>query len=343
MIVVTTDVSDYNFSSSLHEIAFTTNKTYASFSLMCGTTSILSEKYTPNSDGTIEVLEVDKLVEPYLRKNLIELFSYTIDDGEKTVSRSFKVQYAEAECYYPAGTFNEKFFLSAMMGERDTALGRKEALHFILSVATDVNVDCEYWNGTEVQKQRKSLGNFTTLSSILTVICSPDLFKDDALGKLLRYTVTAGDRSQTFIVKETKDANPVLLFTNSFGCQEYFYCIGTVALEPEFTRSTAYEKGMLRNYDIVENRVFKANTGPLSPSMSMLADDLFRSREIYLVVGGLPGKEITVTASTSKRNNDLDNMPSFTFDYRYAQRNHNILELSRAGRVFDFTYDDTFE
>jgi hypothetical protein len=343
MIVVTKDVADYNFSSGLHEIAFTTNQSYAKFSLLCGTTPILSEKYTPAGDGSIEILEIDRLIEPYLRSTLIESFSYTIDDGDKSISRSFKVQYAAAECFYSAADFNEMYFLSTLLGDRLTSPGYQEALHLILVKATDAFVNCSYWDGSTIKSKQVSLGSLSTLNSIVTLDVSPDQFKDETIGKLLRYTVVVGKREQTYILTETKDAAPILLFTNSFGCQEFLYCVGTVNLEPEFTRSTAYEKGLLRNYDIVENRVFKANTGPLSPGMANWTEDLFRSKEIYLVVGGLPGKEITITQSTSKRNNDLDDLPSFTFEYRYAQRNHNILEIPRAGRVFDFTYDNTFE
>ena len=133
------------------------------------------------------------------------------------------------------------------------------------------------------------------------------------------------------------------MFTNSFGCQETFYCTGTHEVDPQFSRSASLIGGKYRNYLIDENRVFSANTGVLNVPMSMWADDLFRSREVYLLEDNIPGKEITITESDSKRTNDYEAMYIYTFKYRYAQRNHNILHLPKSGRIFDFTFDNTFE
>ena len=89
--------------------------------------------------------------------------------------------------------------------------------------------------------------------------------------------------------------------------------------------------------------MFKANTGILSTAMSNWADDLFRSKEIYILDGTTVGKEVTVTEAKAVRSNDPNALPSFEFEYQYAQRNHNVLQLHRAGRIFDNTFDRTFE
>ena len=181
------------------------------------------------------------------------------------------------------------------------------------------------------------------LDKVVTVDVSPSLF--EVLGKqLVKYEIQAGSRYQLFLVdNESMDVAPSLVFTNSFGCQETFYCTGTHEVDPQFSRSASLIGGKYRNYLIDENRVFSANTGVLNVPMSMWADDLFRSREIYLLEGSALGKEITITESDSKRTNDYDAMYIYTFKYRYAQRNHNILHLPKAGRIFDFTFDNTFE
>ena len=54
------------------------------------------------------------------------------------------------------------------------------------------------------------------------------------------------------------------------------------------------------------------------------------------------GKRVTLSDSKSKRDNLRDSMPRFTFSYTYAQRQHNVLDLQRAGRIFDNTFDNTF-
>ena len=40
--------------------------------------------------------------------------------------------------------------------------------------------------------------------------------------------------------------------------------------------------------------------------------------------------------------NDSDDMPAFEFSYSYAQRIHNVMQCAHAGRIFDNTFDHTF-
>ena len=54
------------------------------------------------------------------------------------------------------------------------------------------------------------------------------------------------------------------------------------------------------------------------------------------------GKEVVITDSKSEVSNTDDNMSRFTFDYQYSQMNHNVVDLGRAGRIFDNTFDYTF-
>lgn len=344
MIVLVKDIPAYAFSSALDSLVFATDQDYAYFSLSCGGKEILSESYVPNAAGEITVSDLQKLVEPYLIGNLIENCTYRITNGEYVSSKDFTVQYCTAESTLSAKEFMDKFFLSTLMGEKITSVGRKEFLHLVTDVQCAVMAECIYYSSESgLSTEAVSVKTISDLNKVVTVDVSPDLFLRDGV-ELVGYRINAANRSQKFVIDaDCLDVAPVLLFTNSFGCQETVYCTGTHALEPEYNRSTAYLSGMFRNYQIEENKVFKADTGILTPDMAMWLDDLFRSREIYLLDGTIVGKEITITDSESKRSNDLDNLPSFTFSYRYAQRNHNILHLPRAGRVFDYTFDSTFE
>jgi len=342
-ISVIKDVSDYNFSSELQKLQFSTNKSSAKFTLKCGDETILSETYVPDDKGVITILQLDELVSPYLWSNLIEPFSYVLDDGDTPIAKTFSVQLCTAECWLPAKTFNDSYFLSTLIGDKETSIGRKEVVHLIITAATDVVAVVKYFDASyQMTTSTFMLSSLADLNKVLTVDVSSELFevKDK---KLVEYTIKADARSQTFKVVEAMDAAPCLLFSNSFGCQETLYCTGTHTLAPEYTRSSAYRSGMFRNYDIEEKRIFKANTGPLTIDMAQWAHDLFRSKEIYLLNGLAVGKEITITDSKDEQTNDFDHVPSFTFSYQYAQRNHNILQLPRAGRVFDNTFDQTFE
>ena len=344
MIVELQYPSEYVFSSALDEIIFTISAETANFCLKMGDEVILDENYVPDASGRVVIHDLQKLIETYLQTNLIESFSYTITEDSSTfVSRSFIVQYCAAESSLPAQTFMEQYFLSSLMGEKVTSVGRKEFVHLVTTEECTVSALCTYWADGELSTDTVTVKEVTDLNKVVTVEVSPSLFEVEGK-QLVKYEIQAGSRSQSYLVDdECLDVAPALVFTNSFGCQETFYCTGTQELEPQFTRSASLIGGKYRNYLVEENRVFSADTGILNVPMSMWADDLFRSREIYLMVDNLPDKEITITESDSKRSNDYDHLFRYTFKYRYAQRNHNILQLPKAGRVFDFTFDNTFE
>lgn len=338
MVVELKYPSEYVFSSALDEIIFTTSAEPANFCLKMGDTVILDENYVPDSTGRVVIYDLQKLIEPYLLSNLIESFTYTISDGDDTqISRTFTVQFCTAESSLSARTFMDSYFLTTLMGEKITASGRKEFLHLVTSEVCTVLADCTYWADGILSVSTVSVKEVSELNKVVTVEVSPSVF--EVLDKqLVKYEIKAGQRTQLYKVDDTCfDVAPSLLFTNSFGCQETFYCTGTQELEPQFARSASIVGGMYRNCFIEENRIFSANTGVLNIPMSMWADDLFRSREIYLLIDNLPDKQITIMESDSKRSNDYEVMYVYTFKYRYAQRNHNILHLPKAGRVFDFS------
>jgi hypothetical protein len=344
MIVLVKDIPAYAFSSGLNELVFATDQNKAVLSLTAGEKEILSETYIPDASGRITINDLQGLIEPYLVTNLIERCSYRITDGSSEQNKNFTVQFCAAESSMPAADFMAGYFLSTLMGEKVTAIGRKEFVHLVTTEACPVIATCVYYRDEDgLSTHEVSLRQVTDTDKIVTVEVSPELLVKPGF-ELVRYIIHAGVRTQTFSLDpDAPDVAPVLLFTNSFGCQETVYCTGTHALEPEYARSTAYTNGMFRNYRIDETKVFKANTGVLTHEMALWLDDLFRSKEIYLLEGTTVGKEITITESESKRSNDPDHLPFFTFSYRYAQRNHNILQLPRAGRVFDNTFDYTFE
>lgn len=343
MITVLTDIPDYAFSSSLSELAFTTTSESATVVIKSGNNEILNEKYVSDSSDKIRVRDLSLLLEPYLSTNLIEPFSYSIIDGSGSRNKQFTVQYCAVEVPHTASAFMAEYFLSSLLGEKITASGRKEFLHLVASEACQVAVECCYLMNVKTTVETVVLKQVSVLNKVVTIDVSPDQFKKNDW-KLLYYSVKAGRRIQQFKVDlHSEDAAPCLLFTNSFGCQETIYCVGTHQAVPEYARNAAYIDGKFKNFQIDENRVFKACTGVLNISMANWADDLFRSKEIYLLVNSLPDKEITITDSKSERSNNSDALPNFTFEYRYSQRNHNILQLGRAGRIFDNTFDGTFE
>ena len=48
-----------------------------------------------------------------------------------------------------------------------------------------------------------------------------------------------------------------------------------------------------------------------------------------------------VTDSKSENSNTPDTLPRFTFSYRYATEQQNYIDMGRAGKIFDNTFDYT--
>lgn len=229
------------------------------------------------------------------------------------------------------------------MGSKETAVGRLEYLHYI---GTD-SAECRafYADG---QIETFSVDVVGGNDRYTTIDVSPQKFLRSSDGaEPESYTVIAGDRRQQFTINhECPDCAPILIFVNSFGCDELLYCTGVHKVAPSYKRSSSYISGKLRNYDIEETRTFKADTGILNTAMANWFDEVLRSDYVRIVnfIDGNPdvGREVVITDSKSERSNAYDELPRFTFSYQYSQRNHNVLNMGRAGRIFDNTFDRTF-
>lgn len=329
------------FSSELTDFTFKASGE-TEFGFLCGEDILLHETYVPDADGMIKIRDLDELLEPYLIKNLMEECSYYISDGYDAKAGKIKVQYCKAEIGMDAGQFLKTHFLTRLMGDKVTAMNRREYLHLICTENTPVTAHIRYKENGVVKEQTKTLLTISVLNSVQTIDVSPSVINEPEK-EFLGYTIKAGERKQTYLINRTSPrTEPDIIFTNSFGCQEIIYCQGTFQLEAEYERSQAIIDGKFKNYLIDENRKYKANTGVLTTDMANWMEDMFRSTEVYLFDGGAIGKEITLTDSKCIRSNDPDELPSFNFEYRYSQKNHNIMYMRKAGRIFDETFDRTF-
>lgn len=341
---VAIDVQDFNLLSQLTHLRFGATD-YMDFTLKMGDKVIFKQRYIPYISSQIDIYNLCDIIEPYLRSSLSAEFTYEASDSTSTaILKTFKVLYVKADIgSITAANFIANFFLTMQPGTKLTASGHKEYVHYVDTEGLDIYIYAEYFDGTNINKKTHYLGPVVGSYNVVGVDVSPDLFDDTTLGTLIGYTVVVGKRAKRYEVRDVLDADPGVLFTNSFGCKETFYCIGTLSVDNEVTRNAAYHEGELNNYHIDETRTFKANTGPLSPSMKNLAEDMLRSDELYLLdAKGNKSKAITLTASKEESNNDLDNQPSYTFEYRYAQRNQAPWPNPLEGRIFDDTYDNTF-
>lgn len=352
-MTLTTTFKSETFSASLPDIVITTDRTRVRVVMVLGSDTLYDELLYPDTDGKIEIIDLPMIVTPYIRKKLAATLTVTLteqavattDDSETATdidvcTLTTTLRYCAARISEDAATFCAAHFLTLLQGVKTTAAGRLEYLHY---TGTDTaSVAALYADGTSAAFTPTTVGSGT----VQTIDVSPQNFETS--GKtLVGYTVRAGDRAQQFDIDfNAPDCAPVLLFINSFGCQDIIYCAGTHTVSPEFKFSSAYIGSDMRNYDIEETRTFKADTGVLTFPMAHWLSDLFRSDEVQLLNFNegtpTPGNYVVITEAKPEYNNDLDSQPRFTFEYRYAQRNQNVLDLSREGRIFDNTFDYTF-
>ena len=333
------DGSKY-FTSGMPDVEIAgTDGTSQLVTITCDGQQLLQETLWP-VDSKITLSELGQLLEPYARKQLVS--TVTISAGSD--SSTCTVLYSMCDVGIDAEDFYTDYFLSILMGTKVTARGRRELLWYYGS--DEASVVAEYSDGTSATFTPTAVGGSSTYTCIDV---SPDNFT--AQNKtLVAYTASAGNRAQRFEMDFAEpDCAPILEFYNSFGVWEYIYCTGTHRVSPDYKRSAARIGGILRNYRIEETRTFKADTGILNTPMAGWADDLFRSDEVYVVnvisgqvVSRDGGKQVVITDSKSELTNDDDHLPRFTFSYQYAQRIHNVLQMNRVGRIFDNTFDHTF-
>lgn len=337
------------FLENLPDIDILTAKTRLLVTIKIGDDTIYDEYLYP-ADGEVRVSDLADIFRPYARRRLAVTATITIAEqqvpssGDTDSATVTDTQKATLKVYYSTvdivgvdcSTFLNTHFLTLLEGHKTTYMGRLEYLHYMGK--DSATVTAHYADKSTKPFTAPAVGG----NDIYTTIdVSPSRFETEGTD-LLYYVVEAGSRSMTLIIdSEERDVAPTLLFTNSFGCQELIYCTGKHEVDPQYTRDAAYMGG-----SITEQRTFNADTGYLGTDMANWADDLFRSDEVYLVnfIGGVAkvGKRVTLSDSKSKRDNLRDSVPRFTFSYTYAQRQHNVLDLQRAGRIFDNTFDNTF-
>lgn len=346
MITVREGLSGSYFSCSIPDVSLSINGYRAAVVISIDDNEIYNEFLYPVG-GVISVIDLSSLVTSYVKRTLRSSLKMCITEEFEDSKKSYRqelsadVIYCTADFGTSAAEFIESHFLSVLMGVKITALGRLEYLHYI---GTDrASVIAYYSDGTNEIFTLVPVGGNDIYTTIDT---SPSQFCVDGKS-LAAYTVQAGGRTQEYQINfDMPDCAPILIFDNSFGVEELIYCSGTHTVSPSYKRESAYFGKTQKNYNTVETRTFKADTGILNFAMANWVDELFRSDFVRLVnfYKGHPniGKEIVISESKSEFDNNDDTLPRFTFSYEYAQRNHNVVDMQRAGRIFDNTFDNTF-
>lgn len=340
------------FSSFIDDIVFHTDEDSGSMALNVTrgnmSISVLEETLYPDLEGTVRVGDLSSLLEPYVREYGRVGLSCTFDDDDTAaVVDGVTIIYGRADVGGTATAFTEGHFLTVLNGPKQTAYGSEERLYAYGTDSQSVTVNAEV---------RMPDGTYDTLTATIAATGTVDGVSQfdvsvlkivDAIslvgGRLLRYTVSAGSREQVFeVVERLTPADPSLVFVNSFGCEEFLHCYGTLKREGKYTRSSARIRGMLRNFRIEEERLFTANTGWMNDDMADWAEELFRSDEVWLWEDKQRGHEVVVSDSKSEVNNEDDFMVAYEFSYTYAQKVQNVMRKRKAVRIHSEQFEDIY-
>lgn len=345
MLTIPQDISDFVLSSQLDNFTINADK-QVTFVLKQSNTVILQESYTPDSSNQIRIMDLFSLMESYLLTSPMTQFSYEVSaSGETTVSKTFTVLLCRPIIPCSAEDFVADYFLTTLAGrDKITSFGRTETLYLTTGKLSSggstipVTAECIFVNDqNQLLKSTRSLGNVADYG-IRSIDVSPSQFTQSGY-KLLRYTILAGARKQTFRVDQDEPESIGLKFRNSFGSVETFYFVGGDTVEPELSRSAAYFAGQYKTYHVDEQRKHTLNTGYIPESMFALADDVARATEVWLMdeSGDIP---ITIIESNTSRSDEDDGLFAFTVSYIFASRCQQRLRL--LPDIFDDSFDDTY-
>ena len=334
------------FSTQLQDLWIDGASGSVTFLIAVGDITVFSADYVPNGDGEIRLYNLSRIIESHI-DGIFADFTFTVEEkGKSNHSLSYRVFRSAVRVSESAVEFMHSFFLTTLLNRKTTQLGRYETLSFYPQSACSVYALASYYTESGIDTQEVSLMSEqdVVLNAINSVNVSPSKLVDDSMGELVGYVVRAGERSFTFEVDTTQaKADTAFIFHNNFGCWETMYLTGTVETEYEIKRSHAYVDGTFRQYDLEDTEIFKANSGVLLGSMIRLGKDLARSKSIFLLdSAGMADDEIVITDSEIKYANDDDFMPTFDYTYRRTSFVSTMLHIIRPPKLFDKTFDITF-
>lgn len=303
-------------------------------------------KLSPNTLGEILIEDFAQVLRDFTADGKARDFTLSWAMG----IHEFTVLPCRFELTSRASSFVDKHFLTLQQGAKPTYLGAQEFVTMYSSLAERDTFSLSLlWANPQTGEIRETSlseaqteGAFSTETNYSCLDVSPAQFLPPAEGFSLRsYTVTAGKRSQRFILCPVLDAQPLtFVFRNCFGQLESFHCFGTMQQEVKPTRSTASFAGKTRNFRVQSAPEYTSQTGILRPCDFALFEDLCIAD--YVRLGSEHGPEVCITDNDFKLSSDLYEPQEASITWRYASR-ARLYEVKSAEKTFDETFDNTFQ
>lgn len=333
-------INDVMFSTELENIVITGLEEKILTKIFHSGVEVFSSELLPDSTGTAILYDIRSLLNAYIT-GTYDYFTFQIGD----ISRGVTVVKSLMRISEPAVSFLPDFFLTPLRTKK-TAIDRYETLSFYPLNQCRVYAVLVYFRDGELFETSVDLmhDSDVQLKSLNTVNCSPMMFYSAESGKLVQFTIRAGNRSFTYEVDNTlPPAEPAVIFSNVFGCWDTMYFTGTKETALEVARSFAYVDGRYTMYDVKDTESYKVDSGILLGDMLLLGKELAISSSVFIMQkDGTATEEIVISDSEIKYANDDDSLPTFIYTYRRSSVVSTFVTASRIPRLFDKTFDTTF-
>lgn len=346
MVSSLTPIFSKMFVGELDRLSFFTDAP-VEFAISTGGKVVFKNDYVPDEQNTVTLYGIGEILETYI-SDLCADFSFTVN-GQPLGAATITVFRCSYNIDVRASDFLQSFFLTPMQGERITAIERNETLSLYSYAEEAATADCSYFFDGEIKTATVALGSGAG-SRLLNV--SPRRFIHATWGKPVTYTVRCGSRMARYnVLQHSPEISAAFIFRNAFNAWETLYLIGTRETEPQYTRSAANVNGFIRNYNIDEVLQMKTFTGPLPDGMEEVAMNLGRSKAVFfLLSNGDAGEEVLINDCDLKHNNEGFAASDLNFSYRSATVSYRLaddrsarMHVPRPPKIFDATFDQTYE
>lgn len=339
---------DLCFSSRIGDVVFRTSDEYGIvvFGFRVGDvhTILLEERVYADASGIVRVSDLESYLAPFSR-DLGVLHCYCWLNDSTPVFSAFTVIPGFADVGMSASDFVHRHFLTTLDGEKQTSYMRTEWLsgygfdtvHVVAHVCNADNTIDMHECDLPADQSIDGISRFNV--SVLRIADLLLLVND----RIVRYDVVNGDCMQRYVVLDD-DVSPTvsILFVNSFGCEEFFHCTGSMERSTDFDRQRLRFGKMYRTTHIDESRKFEVSTGWLPDGMSEWALDFLRSRRLWLWEYGRCSHEIVITSSKDEWRNDDDSLTAYDVTYTYARDDQNMLPTVKPFRIFSDEFSEVF-